>query len=112
MTEEMLQKLKFFAGKLHRLTIAQHAITAQIYFYVPEGVAVLLFWQSLGASQNGFDAGEQFADRERFGDVVISAQFQTDDFVHFLSAGGEQDYGNRGALGFQLLANIEAAHAR
>src|ERR1700731_3524784 len=107
----MLQKVKLLTGKLHRLATAQHAVTAQIYFHIPEGIAVLLFRQSLGTTQNGFHTREQFPDRERFGDVIIGAQFEADDFVYLLPASGEHNDGNRGTLGLQLLAYIQAAHA-
>jgi hypothetical protein len=56
--------------------------------------------------------GQQFADGERLGHVVVGAQLQADDFVDFLAASGEHDDRNRGPLGFELLADVETAHFR
>src|ERR1700676_1148018 len=104
----MLQKLKFLTGKLHRAATTQHPVTPQIHFHISEGIALLFLWQSLGAAQNGLHTGEQFTDREWFGDVIIGTKFEADDFVHLLSTGGEHNDRNRGTLGLQLLAYVQA----
>jgi hypothetical protein len=43
------------------------------------------------AAQVGADAGVQFGEPDRFGQVVIGACFQSDDDVHLLGAGGQDD---------------------
>ena len=58
------------------------------------------------------DAQDQFPRAEGLGDVIIRAQFEADDPVHFLGFGGEHDDRNLGRRGllFQHLAHFEAAH--
>jgi hypothetical protein len=64
----------------------------------------------LHAPQNGPYAGGQFAGIERLGKVVVGAQFEADDAVGVLAAGGEHEDGE-----FALLAeaaqDFEAIHA-
>src|SRR5947209_6364334 len=112
MTEKMLQKFKFFSGKLNWLAGTENLIALQVDLNIAERVAIHLLGQSLRSAQNGFDASEEFANGKRFGDVVVSAQLEPNDFIHLLAAGGEHDNGNRRALGLELLAYVETAHAR
>jgi hypothetical protein len=48
-------------------------------------------WRGLDAPQGGFDACHQFTRAEGFGDVIVRADGQADDFVGFFGAGGQQD---------------------
>src|SRR5258708_36388990 len=105
----MLQQLKFLARKLHRLATTQDLVATEVHLDIGEGIAVLLFRECLRPSQNGLDASEQFPDRERLGDVVIGAEFETHDFIYFLAARREHDDGNRGALRLYLLTYIQPA---
>ena len=41
------------------------------------------------------DAADQFARAEGFDDVIVGAEFQTEDAVDFVLAGGQQDNGDR-----------------
>src|SRR5207249_4707317 len=66
-----------------------------------------------GAAEDRFDAGDQFARAERFGDVVISAHFEANDAVGFGGAGGEHDQGRVGGAVFsaQAAADLKAIDA-
>lgn len=46
-----------------------------------------------GAAEDGFDAGDEFTGVKRFGEVVIGAEFEADDFVDIIGAGGEHEDG-------------------
>src|SRR6266436_6705939 len=107
----MLQQLKFLAGELHRLTATQNLVAAQVDVDIAEGIAVLLFRERLCPPQNGLHAREQFSNREGLGDVVIGAEFETHNLVHFLAARREHNNGNRGALRLELLTHIQPAQA-
>src|SRR6266849_456659 len=107
----MLQQLKFLARKLHWLTTTQDLVATEVHLDIGEGIAVLLFRERLRSPQNGLHASEQFSDREGLGDVVIGAEFETHNLIHFLAARREHDDRNRGALRLQLLAHIQSAHA-
>src|SRR5260370_36883762 len=107
----MLQQLKFLARKLHSLPTTQDLVATEVPLDIGEGIAVLLFRECLRTPQNGLHASEKFADREGLGDVVIGAEFETNNFIHFLAACREHDDGNRGALRLYLLTLIQPAHA-
>src|SRR6267142_5011348 len=94
----MLQQLKLLARKLHWLTTTQDLVATEVHLDIGEGIAVLLFRECLCPPQNGLHASEQLSDREGFGDVVIGAEFETHNLIHFLAASRKHDNGNRGAL--------------
>ena len=70
----------------------------------------LVFRLPLGAAQQGFDAGIEFAGTERFADVVVCAEFQPEDAVGFFVLGGEHDNGQAGMLvaqGFEVVKAVD-----
>src|SRR6266550_1704393 len=111
MTQKVLKQIEFLGGKIERLTAARYLATAQIHFDIPKGVTVLLFRNCMGAAKDSLYPGQQFANRKRLGDVVVRSQLEAHHFVHFLSARGQHDDGNGCALGLELFADIQAAHA-
>jgi hypothetical protein len=64
------------------------------------------------AAKDGLYARKEFADGEGLGDVIVGAEFEAHDFIDLLATRGEHDDGNRRAFGLELLANVQAAHAR
>src|SRR5580658_9443548 len=68
---------------------------------------------ALEAAEDGLDAGEQLAGRERFGDVVVSAEFKAEDAVVFSGTGGDEDDGDgaEGGMIAQAAADVEAVSA-
>src|SRR5438270_1275801 len=111
MTEKVLQQIEFLGGKIKRLTAARYLATTQIHFDIPKGVTVLLFRNNVGAAKDSLHPGQQFANRKWLGDVVVRSQLEANYFVYFLSARGQHDDGNGCALGLELFAHIQAAHA-
>ena len=84
----------------------------RIFYIVP-----LLFWlyycgsrRSLITAQNRFYSGYQFFGVKWFDHIVISAQFQTKDFIKDLTFGGKHDNRYLGT-GTQLPAYLVAVHA-
>lgn len=64
-----------------------------------------------GAAGDGAKAGEQFARRKCFGQIIVRADFEADDAVRLLAAAGEhEDRRVRGAAEF--FEDLEAIHAR
>ena len=77
-------------------------------------LAALVFRLPLGAAQQGFDAGVEFARAERFADVVVCAEFQPEDAVGFFVLGGEHDNGQAGMLvaqGFEVVKAVDVGQA-
>jgi len=65
-----------------------------------------------GSAQQSVNAGEQFAEAEGFGDVIIRAEIEADDFINFLPFGGEHQDRGGDFFGAELFANVVAAEAR
>ena len=64
------------------------------------------------ATQDGFNAGQQFTDAQRFHDVIVCAEAKAVDAVGFFAAGGENN-DRQGRPGFAgLLEDFETALAR
>src|SRR5204863_1312201 len=112
MAEEILQQVKLLGGKVEGFAAARYLATAQIDLDIAKGVAILLFGDGVGAAKYGLYPGQQFTNRKRLGDVVVRSQFEADYLVYLLSARGQHDDGNGSPLGLELLADIQAAHAR
>lgn len=59
------------------------------------------------APEDGFHPGDQLARREGFADVVVGAEFESEDAIEFVVAGGEDDHRGAG-LEAELAEKIEA----
>src|SRR5215831_4347655 len=112
MTYKMLQQLKLLAREFHRLATTPDLVAAQVHLDIAESKAILLFRECLRPPQNSLHAGQQFPDRKGLRDVVVGIQLEAYDLIHFLTTRCQHDDRNRRALGLQLFANIQAAHAR
>jgi hypothetical protein len=62
------------------------------------------------ASGDGAQSGEQFAGRGGFGEVIVSPDFEADDAIGFIAAGGEHEDGDVGVPA-DLLERFEAVEA-
>ncbi len=61
----------------------------------------------------GFDAGHQFARAEGLGDVVVATDFEAEDAVDFVGAGGQEydRYAREASAGTKAAAQFEAVMA-
>jgi hypothetical protein len=64
------------------------------------------------AAQHGMDARHQLARVEGLGQIVVGADFQPDDAIHFVALGGQHDDGDRVGRTAQAAADGEAVFAR
>ena len=55
--------------------------------------------RALETAQHGLDAGDEFARAEGLGDVVVGAEFETEDAVGFAALRGQKNYGHGGEAG-------------
>src|SRR5256885_2350564 len=110
MGQKIFKQLKFFGGKLKRLSSTHHPAAAHVDINVAKGVILTTFGGSLAAAKNSFDSGQQLANRKRLGYVIVGAEFEANNLVHFLTSRGQHDDGQRRAFGLELLANIEPTH--
>ena len=110
--DEDPEQAEFGVGQRHHEAIvgdqlAQDAVQAPV---VEADVGALFGAVIAHPAQNGLDACHQFPWFERFGHVVVGAQFQADDAVGGLAAGGEhQDRDVR--FGAQPAAQRQAVFA-
>ena len=66
--------------------------------------------RAVGAAQHRIDPGQQFTRVERLGEIVVRADFETDDAIGLVPLGGEHDH-RRLRLGTHLAAQFETADA-
>ena len=102
MLQEEEEYLVFFLGQRDRCVSDIHAlfgwIEAQCVVLqdagrVFHGIIVGLAVQDGAAVEHCFDAGDDFFDRERLGDVVVGSQGESRQFVGFRVLGGQEDDG-------------------
>lgn len=60
--------------------------------------------------EQGADAGQQFGQAERFGDVVVGARVEPDHEVDLVGTRGEHQHRHLGAAGAQAAAHLEPVH--
>ena len=63
-----------------------------------------------GPAQHGLNAGFDFAQAKRLGDVIVGAHFQAQNLVDYIVLGGEHQNGHLRILLSQLLADGQAVH--
>ena len=65
-----------------------------------------------GPAQHGADARQQFARAEGLHQVVVGADLEQQHLVDFIAQGAQHDDGGDDLRGAQLLADLDAVHAR
>src|SRR5207245_9576225 len=53
MAEEVLQQFELLGGEIHRLALARHLATAQIYLDITKRVSVLFFGNGMRTAEDG-----------------------------------------------------------
>src|SRR6266850_3978440 len=86
---EKFEEPKFFCGESDLTILSKKFVGSEI----EAAVAKLINRRSsrLTPAEKCFGAGQQFADAEWLGDIIIRAQFQPANDVFFLPFGGEHD---------------------
>jgi len=107
------KELEYFALVVRKRYFAVRPLgdeTVEVHDHVPDLVGFGGGGRA-SAAQNRFDASDELADAERFGDVVVGSQFQAEDFVKLGAPGAQHYYGNINASVAKVLAEVEAVHS-
>src|SRR5215831_2008230 len=108
MAKEVLQKIELLGGKLHGLPGAGHLTSAQVDLDLAKRVTFL--GNAVGTAEDSLDTGQQLADGERLGNIIVGTELQADNLVHFLTARRQHNHWHRRALGLKLLAHVQPTH--
>ena len=108
---EVVQQLEFCRAQIQRFAIAGHAMGHRVQAQAAGFNRVVGHLRGTTA-QHRLDAGRQFARREWFGDVIVSADFQTAYLVDFFATRGQHDDGDSLAVFVRLEAarEVDATH--
>ena len=72
-----------------------------------DGVDIRLYQGAFGPPQNGLNACHQFAWIKGFGQVIVGPEFQAEDFIYILVAGGQHYDRHRVVFRPQAAADIQ-----
>ena len=111
--DQCREELELGGGKLDLPAAQADLVADAIHGDVAELQRVCGLSGGIGAAQDALDAERKFARRKGLGHIVISAEFEAEDAVHFVGFGGEHDDGDvlGGSVGFECLADLKPAHA-
>ncbi len=103
------QQLELMAGQVARLTVEPGNTSTDVDLQPAETQNFVARRLRRGTAQQRLDACQQLARLERFGQVVVGTELQTDDSVQRLAARCQHQQGHAaGALiGAQLAAQVE-----
>src|SRR5476651_2198833 len=112
---ERLQQQELGDREMHFLALPGALVAARIEHQLAAhdalGLALALRPAAVGAAQDGADALEQQALRERLADEIVGAHAQAQHLVDLLVLGGEEDHGELLRLA-DLVQQLHAVHAR
>jgi hypothetical protein len=115
MSGKELKQLKLFCGKfLDRFAAAQlESFRVDCGAADMEDIVPVLFGggSCAGTAEECVDSCKEFADAEGLGDVVISAEVQSDDFVDLLTFSSQHQDGRRIFFGAELFAYVVPTRA-
>jgi len=116
--QQDVQQIKSDGGQLDRLAILANDSSGRIKLNItdPHDFGDLsldgsALFSGLGSTQDGTNAGHQFARIERLGKIVVRTDFQAYNSVHIFPAGRKQQDGNARSVPYSS-QNVEAIHAR
>src|SRR5262245_61316696 len=94
MGDQMAQNLKFFGGEVNCFICFSGAIVLKIKNDLPERIALSrLIRRAATTPEQRMHPRQQLAQAERLGHVIVRPQLQPQNFIDFLSFGGEHDDG-------------------
>src|SRR5579871_259507 len=91
--DKQRQQFKFKRRELHRLAALTHLAADKINLDFPETISLGILLPGAPAQQS-LNASAQFPSPERFGDVIVRAQFERHDFLRLQRLRGQHQ--NRG----------------
>ena len=111
--QENLQEVEFDRGEIDFIILAEGGARRGTDFEVAEtkslfGRGCSVAGGRTGAAKNGLDARREFPRVKGFREVVVGANFETQDAIDVLAASGEHDNGHAG-MGADVLEDFEAA---
>src|ERR1700730_8559542 len=107
MTGEINQQIKFLGSKFHFAATNQGHMRIQINTKIAVLNSATSLFLVRGTSQVRPHAGQQFADPERFGDVIVRSGVERLDFCSLFSLYGQYNDG-RLRLGAKAAAQFQA----
>src|SRR5712691_9059734 len=110
MLYEVAEELELLAREPYLATCFEDLAGAQVQAHIPEGKRLKLLPRPR-SSKHGADAGEELAQAERFGHVVVRPHLEPADLVHLLAARRQHDDRNIQALLPQRPTHVPAAQA-
>ena len=114
-----MQQIELDRGQFHRLAILENDAGGGIKLDItdphdfrdlPLARSFSALFSGLGSTQNGADAGNQFARIERLGKIIVRADFQAYNSVHIFPACREQQDRNARRVPYPP-QHVEAIHA-
>ncbi len=113
--EQVRQEVELAGRELDVRTVEDHparcAVDAEGADRVVFGDCLGLVGIGLGAAKDRMHAGQNFANRKRFGDVVVGTELEPDDLVDLRVLGRDDDDRHAAALP-EGSAEVEPAHPR
>ena len=86
------QQLELGRGQFNRFIVPETRMRGMSISRSPTSIRSLGIGVRAAAPKHGPDPGDKFVRAERFHHVVIGAEFEPDDAVHFVTAGGQDDH--------------------
>ncbi len=93
---QIIQQAEFQRRERHRLAVVRHAVGGRVDHQPAHLDHARRLSRRLGAAEQRFDTGNQFARAEWLCHVIVRAHFQPHDAVRFLAPGGQHQ--NRQAI--------------
>ena len=100
------EQIELAGGQRHDLARPASLPAPHVDLEVADGEHLLGRRALAGPAQDGADAGNELAGRERLDQVVVGTQLQAEDAVHLVVPGRQEQHGN-GAAGTDLAADVE-----
>jgi hypothetical protein len=101
---QIIQELELQRTQLHRPVTHGHLLSSHVEPQAPGLHHLPLFCSALLPAQNRSDARHKLPRAEGFDHIVVPANLQTEDSVHFLTLGREENY----RQSFQAIVDAEA----
>src|ERR1700722_12807560 len=110
------EQIEFHGGKVHVAMAPAHGSGAFIEFNIAQNDPLRTTGNDFAdgggaAAQHGLNTRGKFAGIERFSQVIVGADFETQDAIDILIAGSEHDDGH-GGLGADLTQGFKTANTR